>query len=211
MCGLISLFAEHANVRFAAGFDFEALNFRTQTIVADSIECFTQAVLANHAAAWIFLKAFVHIRKAAEERRREIIVNELAHLFGFFFLILKTFSVKAPADSAASTDKIAVELRELFFAQVCVAVAQLLVFCRVFKLAVFARLRIDELVKFFGGDSEHCELSSHSWKRPSRFALIPLSTFPPTTQGVIFKFIFPTQIKKTVPDYKSDTVTELQI
>lgn len=44
MCGLVSLFAEHANVRFAAGFDFEALNLRTQTIVADSIKRFAKMV-----------------------------------------------------------------------------------------------------------------------------------------------------------------------
>lgn len=66
MCGLVSLFAKHADMRLAAGFDFEALNFWAQTIVADSIECFLHAIFVNHTATGIFREAFVDIRKAAE-------------------------------------------------------------------------------------------------------------------------------------------------
>nr|DAR16888.1 MAG TPA: hypothetical protein [Caudoviricetes sp.] len=197
MRGLVNLFAEHANVRFAAGLNFEALNLGTQTIIADSIKCFTQMVATNPRNSGIFAtisgERFEHIRKTCKFRT-DIAVDKTANHFRFFFGVMKIEQAIMP-NGAASADKIAVELRELFFAQVRVAAAQLLVFFRVLKLAAFARFRIDELVKFFGGDSEHCELSSHSWKRPSRFALIPLSTFPPTTQGVIFQFIFPTQIE----------------
>ena len=134
-------------MRLAAGFDFEALNFRTQTIIADSIECFAQTVATNTINSGIFAtisgKHFEHIRKACKFRT-DIAVDKTANFFRFFFIVMKTFNVEASADSAASADKIAVNLSEESFAQACVAVAQLLVFCRVLKLATFARLWIDK-------------------------------------------------------------------
>lgn len=136
MCGLISLFAEHANVRFAASLNFEALNFGTQTIITDSIERLTQAAIINKSPYAAFSaiggEYIPHIRKACEVQT-DIIIDENANTVCFHFVVLKTFCVETPTDGAACAHKITIQFGELFFAQVCIAVTQLLVFCRVLK------------------------------------------------------------------------------
>lgn len=159
MCGLDGPFAEHTNMRLAASFDLEAFNFGAQTTIADSIERFAQMVIidelirADVAFATFSSEVFPHIRKA-HKIRTDIIIDETANAPGFFFGVMKVPQAVVP-NSAACAHKITIQRGELFFAQVRVTVAQLLVFCRVSKLAAFARFWINKLVEFFGGNSEH--------------------------------------------------------